>query len=926
MVIQSAVMNYGELWLVLMGLVLIGGTVGQDGGVVEIMSENPLVVPGKSSTRIQCTARGVGNEGANLRWYGPDGNAIGTNLLDRVYTLSYAAGSLSVIITNVLEQDAGEYTCNGTINGTPKTAKISVSVNMPLEITEEMAPRSQKVEEGTQGLIKCTAPGGYTIAWIKDGSPIGQEHPRYSQVSEGLEINKVNRSLDEGIFICNVYGTGAASSKIEFINIQVTVTVRPKITRPPSAGQAVEGAQYRFECRASGEPSPEYHWFKDESSNELVGDRFEIDKQNGILTIKESKKDDEGLYKCEARNEAGVDSATAQLRVIIPPKIREFNNGTGEEGKDGTLRCKAYGDPIPTIKWLKGDVVLPDGAPTQDMNEKTVVSRLTISPLTKDDGGQYTCEAATQGAESDKKHAYLIVKYKPAFNPGMPTTAWTWQNAPGNLTCEVEGEPRPRVEWFSVPNENGERTPISEGGRFSITNKNKGTNTVISTLRVVYDFSVPLGEYLCKAINDLGATNRTIRLRKADPPASPSVLVVEVTPNTADFTVQFSSMANAPPPKRLKVTITSSPPQAMDPQYFDVGVVNGNPKEVKVALTGLTPSTSYTFEFAGESDAGIGVSTTKTANTPSAREPYKVVIQNPLRDGEYPNKYNLQWETPKDGGSPIQSVRICYRRVKVRPELSPTNEYQFVEQITGFVCNDAQPQQSSYMLTNLEPSTHYQVNIQARNQKGDSEDSFFIFKTKSPQLVTQPQIETSAQTQTTDSNPEPDPAFSSGEEKGGLPIGVIIAIIIIVFIVLLIVVDVTCYYKRKCGVIMCLKGKLGGGSTAGAGSGLKDAEKGGDDKDKKSDKPTEKEENTKPLLNDKTEEEAQNGKEEELKEMEPEEKEKAGEKTPTIETAEEAKPAPESPNKDTPTDTKPEEKSPTNEAKPEAPTEKKEEK
>ena len=33
--------------------------------------------------------------------------------------------------------------------------------------------------------------------------------------------------------------------------------------------------------------------------------------------------------------------------------------------------------------------------------------------------------------------------------------------------------------------------------------------------QVVFDFTTPLGEYLCKATNDLGSSNRTIRLRKA---------------------------------------------------------------------------------------------------------------------------------------------------------------------------------------------------------------------------------------------------------------------------------------------------------------------------------------------------------------------------------------------------------------------------
>lgn len=47
---------------------------------------------------------------------------------------------------------------------------------------------------------------------------------------------------------------------------------------------------------------------------------------------------------------------------------------------------------------------------TQDVNEKTVVSKLSITDLSKDDGGQYTCEAATQNAPSDKKNIYLVVK------------------------------------------------------------------------------------------------------------------------------------------------------------------------------------------------------------------------------------------------------------------------------------------------------------------------------------------------------------------------------------------------------------------------------------------------------------------------------------------------------------------------------------
>lgn len=42
-----------------------------------------------------------------------------------------------------------------------------------------------------------------------------------------------------------------------------------------------------------------------------------------------------------------------------------------------------------------------------------------------------------------------------------------------------------------------------------------------------------------------------------------------------------------------------------------------------------------------------------------------------------------------------------------------------------------------------------------------------------------------------------------------VPLGLIIAIIIIIVIILFIVIDVTCYYKRKCGVFMCIKERVG---------------------------------------------------------------------------------------------------------------------
>lgn len=71
----------------------------------------------------------------------------------------------------------------------------------------------------------------------------------------------------------------------------------------------------------------------------------------------------------------------------------------------------------------------------------------------------------------------------------MASTAWTWKNAPGNLTCLVRGEPRPTVEWYSIPNENGDRSKIEEESFYSISTKYIDANTVQSILRVFYIYT-----------------------------------------------------------------------------------------------------------------------------------------------------------------------------------------------------------------------------------------------------------------------------------------------------------------------------------------------------------------------------------------------------------------------------------------------------
>lgn len=62
-----------------------------------------------------------------------------------------------------------------------------------------------------------------------------------------------------------------------------------------------------------------------------------------------------GEYICEARNSAGMTSATAVLEVQSVPVVKIRPSGIVKTlpGKQVKLHCHATGNPMPTVMWTK---------------------------------------------------------------------------------------------------------------------------------------------------------------------------------------------------------------------------------------------------------------------------------------------------------------------------------------------------------------------------------------------------------------------------------------------------------------------------------------------------------------------------------------------------------------------------------------------
>lgn len=63
----------------------------------------------------------------------------------------------------------------------------------------------------------------------------------------------------------------------------------------------------------------------------------------------------------------------------------------GAEGETAVIKCEANGNPEPTIKWIHNGRPLSEALP----NSRRIVTSntITITPLTKNDTGNYGCNA-----------------------------------------------------------------------------------------------------------------------------------------------------------------------------------------------------------------------------------------------------------------------------------------------------------------------------------------------------------------------------------------------------------------------------------------------------------------------------------------------------------------------------------------------------
>ncbi|KAM5246334.1 neural cell adhesion molecule 1 isoform 8-T8 [Ctenodactylus gundi] len=715
----------------------------------------------------------------DISWFSPSGEKLSPNQ-QRISVVWNDDSSSTLTIYNANIDDAGIYKCVVTgEDGSQSEATVNVKIFQKLMFKN--APTPQEFKEGEDAVIVCDVVSSLppTIIWKHKGRDvILKKDVRFIVLSNNyLQIRGIKKT-DEGTYRCE--GRILARGEINFKDIQVIVNVPPTVQARQSIVNATAnlGQSVTLVCDAEGFPEPTMSWTKDGEliESEEDDEKYIFSDDSSELTIRKVDKSDEAEYVCIAENKAGEQDASIHLKVFAKPKITYVENQTAMELEEQvTLTCEASGDPIPSITWRTSTRNISSEEKTLDghmvVRSHARVSSLTLKSIQYTDAGEYICTASNTIGQ-DSQSMYLEVQYAPKLQG--PVAVYTWEGNQVNITCEVFAYPSATISWFR----DGQLLPSSNYSNIKIYNTHSA-----SYLEVTPDSENDFGNYNCTAVNRIGQESLEFILVQADTPSSPSIDQVEPYSSTAQVQFDEPEATGGVPILKYKAEWRALGEEVWHFKWYDAKEAN---MEGIVTIMGLKPETTYAVRLAALNGKGLGeISAASEFKTQPVREPSAPKLEGQM--GEDGNSIKVNLIKQDDGGSPIRHYLVKYR-AKLSSEWKPEIRL---------------PSASDHvMLKSLDWNAEYEVYVVAENQQGKSKPAHFVFRTSA----------------------QPTAIPANGSPTSGLSTGAIVGILIVIFVLLLVVVDITCYFLNKCGLLMCIAVNLCG--KAGPGAKGKDMEEG----------------------------------------------------------------------------------------------------
>lgn len=357
-------------------------------------------------------------------------------------------------------------------------------------------PQSERVSQGLNGdlyfsnvLPEDTREDYICYARFNHTQTIQQKQPISVRV---ISVDELNDTIAANLSDTEFYG---AKSNRE----------RPPTFLTPEGNasnkEELRGNVLSLECIAEGLPTPIIYWIKEDGTLPINRTFYRNFKKT--LQIIQVSEADSGNYQCIAKNALGAIHHTISVTVKAAPYwIVVPQNLVLSPGEDGTLICRANGNPKPRISWLSNGVpieIAPDD-PSRKIDGDTII----FSNVQERSSAVFQCNASNEYGYLLANAFVNVLAEPPRILTSANTLYQIIANRPALLDCAFFGSPLPTVEWF-------------KGAKGSALREDNYVLHENGTLEIPVAQKDSVGTYVCVARNKLGTAKNEVHLEIKDP-------------------------------------------------------------------------------------------------------------------------------------------------------------------------------------------------------------------------------------------------------------------------------------------------------------------------------------------------------------------------------------------------------------------------
>ncbi|XP_038145870.1 cell adhesion molecule-related/down-regulated by oncogenes isoform X2 [Cyprinodon tularosa] len=469
----------------------------------------------------------------------------------------------------------------------------------------------------------------------------------------------------------------------------------------------------------------------------------------GFLTIPSLTPNHAGIYQCVARSGRGPAVASHLARVALA-EISEYEAGqrrslSAQEGSTVVIEC-----PLPRSTPPARPKLRVRGSWIEESRDNYLIlpsGNLQIISVSAQQQGMYKCGAVNPvtGEAVVQSHGVKLFVKRPSSTPPVqivyptaPMTLSMQHLQPLTLECVISGSSVPAARWFK----NGKevtfgpshqrqhnnlafvRLSRSDEGRYCC-----GVETERGTVfSPNYTVNVLEPASIAEALGDqripIGSSARFTCAGRGNP--SPNVTwLFNAEPIAPSHRLQISGSS-------LLVTDVTPQDEGAYQCVLDNGIgsaqshgflsVQSGPELGPTAGVLLEASPSLHPIQSDEGDDGFLGEDDDPFNPPADRgsgrsTPEAPIITSPPQTHK-PDVYDLEWRAGRDGGSPISAYFVKYRKVDDMGIV--VGNWQTVR-VPG--------SEKTLRLSELEPSSLYEVLMVARSPAGEGQPAMLTFRT-----------------------------------------------------------------------------------------------------------------------------------------------------------------------------------------------------